>query len=59
MFLGLTGGRAEGCGLVWAYVDAGDKVDKVAGQENENGVRVGVAWACRGVIDCDTGHQEA
>jgi hypothetical protein len=59
MFLGLTGGRARGCGLVWAYVDVGDKVDEVAGQENENGVRAGVAWACQGVIDCDTGRREA
>jgi hypothetical protein len=58
MFLGLTGGRAGGYGLVWAYVDAGDKVDEVAGQENKNRVRVGVAWACLGVVDCDTGHRE-
>jgi hypothetical protein len=58
MFLGLTEGRAEGCGLVWVYVDAGDKVDEVAGRENENGVCAGVAWACRGVVNCDTGCQE-
>jgi hypothetical protein len=37
MFLGLTGGRVGGYGLVGAYVDAGGEVDEVAGRENENG----------------------
>jgi hypothetical protein len=41
-FLGLTGGRAGGYGLVGVCVDAGDEVHKVAGWENENGVRTGV-----------------
>jgi hypothetical protein len=58
-FLGLTGGRARGYGLIGAYVDVGDKVDKVAGWENENGVRTGVDWAYQGVVGCDAGHQEA
>jgi hypothetical protein len=57
-FLGLTGGRAGGYGLVGACVDAGDEVDKVAGQENKNGVRVSVDWAYWGVVDCDVGCQE-
>jgi hypothetical protein len=43
MFLGLTGGRAGGYGLVWVYVDMGDKVNEVAGQENENRLHAGVA----------------
>jgi hypothetical protein len=38
MFLGLTGGRPGGYGLVGACIDAGDKVDKVARRENENRV---------------------
>jgi hypothetical protein len=59
MFLGLTGGRASGYGLVGAYVDVGGEVNEVAGWENENGVRVGVDWVYRGVVDCDVGHQEA
>jgi hypothetical protein len=58
MFLGLTGGRAGGYGLVEVYVDAGGEVDKVVGWENENGVCAGVDWAYRGVIDCDVGHRE-
>jgi hypothetical protein len=40
-------------------MDAGDEVDEVAGRENENGVRVGVELAYRGVVDCTVGHQEA
>jgi hypothetical protein len=59
MFLGLTGGRARGYGLVGAYVDAGGEVDEVARQEKENGVHAGVDWAYQGVVDCDVGHQEA
>jgi hypothetical protein len=34
MFLGLTGGRARGYDLVGLCIDAGDKVDEVAKQEN-------------------------
>jgi hypothetical protein len=44
-FLGLTGGRAGGYGLVGACVEAGDKVNEVAGRENENGVYTSVGWA--------------
>jgi hypothetical protein len=40
-------------------MDTGDKVDKVAGQENENGVHVGVELTYRGVVDCTVGRQEA
>jgi hypothetical protein len=40
-------------------VDAGDKVNEVAGQENENGVWVGVEWAYWGIVDCTVGRQEA
>jgi hypothetical protein len=58
MFLGLTGGRAGGYGLVGAYVDAGGEVDEVAGRENENGVRAGVDWAYRGVVNCNVGRRE-
>jgi hypothetical protein len=39
-------------------VDAGGEVDEVAGQENENGVRVGVELAYRGVVDCAVGCRE-
>jgi hypothetical protein len=49
MFLGLTGGRARGYGFIWACVDAGDEVDEVAGQENENGVCTGIDWVYRGI----------
>jgi hypothetical protein len=59
MFLGLTGGRAGGYGLIEACVDAGDKVDEVAGRENENGVCASIDWAYRGVVDCDVGRREA
>jgi hypothetical protein len=59
MFLGLTGGRARGYGLVGACVDAGDEVDEVAGCENENGGRTGVLGRRRlryrtsgGVAEC-------
>jgi hypothetical protein len=45
MFLGLTGGRARGYGLVGACIDAGNEVNEVAGHESENGVRTGIAWA--------------
>jgi hypothetical protein len=38
-FLGLTGGRAVGYGLIGMCVDAGDEVDEVARHENKNGVR--------------------
>jgi hypothetical protein len=58
-FLGLTGGRAGGYGLIGVCVDAEDKVDKVAGQENKNGVRVGVELAYRGVVDCAVKRREA
>jgi hypothetical protein len=58
-FLGLTGGRAGGYGLIGACVDAEDKVDKVARRENENGVCAGVELAYRGVVDCIVGWQEA
>jgi hypothetical protein len=58
MFLGLTGGRASGYGLVGAYVDAGGEVDEVARRENKNGVCTGIDWAYRGVIDCDVGRWE-
>jgi hypothetical protein len=57
-FLGLTGGRAGGYGLIGACVDAGDEVDKVAGRENENGVCAGVELAYQ-VVDCTVGHWEA
>jgi hypothetical protein len=57
-FLGLTGGRARGYGLIGAYVDAGDEVDEVARRENENEVRAGIDWAYRGVVGCDAGHRE-
>jgi hypothetical protein len=59
MFLGSTGGRARGYGLVWACVDAGGEVNEVAGRENENGVRAGVELAYRGVVDCAVGRREA
>jgi hypothetical protein len=59
MFLGLTGGRAGGYGLVGAYVDAGDKVKEVARRESENGVRAGVGWVYRGIVACAVGRQEA
>jgi hypothetical protein len=59
MFLGLTGGRARGYGLIGACVDAGDEVNEVAGWENENGVHASVDWVYRGVINCDIGRQEA
>jgi hypothetical protein len=39
-------------------VDTGDEVDKVAGQENENGVRTGVELAYQGVVDCIVGRRE-
>jgi hypothetical protein len=58
-FLGLTGGRAGGYSLVGACVDAEDKVDEVAGRENENGVRAGVELAYQGVVDCAVGRREA
>jgi hypothetical protein len=58
MFLGLTGGRAGGYGLVGACVDAGDEVDEVAGRENENGVCAGVTWAYRGVAGYAIGRRE-
>jgi hypothetical protein len=59
MFLGLTGGRAGGYGLVGACVDVGDEVDEVAGHENENGGRAGIVWAYRGIAGCAIGCQEA
>jgi hypothetical protein len=59
MFLGLTEGRAGGYSLVGACVDAGGKVDEVAGQENKNRVHMGIDWACRGVAGCTVGRQEA
>jgi hypothetical protein len=59
VFLGSTGGRARGYGLIGAFVDAGDEVDKVAGRENENGVHAGVELAYRGIVDCTVGRREA
>jgi hypothetical protein len=58
MFLGLTGGRAGGYGLVRACVNAGDRVDEVAGRESENEVRTDVGWVYWGVIDYDVGRWE-
>jgi hypothetical protein len=58
-FLGSTGGRTRGYGLVGVCVDAGDEVDEVAGQENENGVCVGVELTYLGIVDCTMGHWEA
>jgi hypothetical protein len=58
MFLGSTGGRAGGYGLIGACVDAGDEVDEVAGWENENGVCAGIGWAYWGIIDCAVGRRE-
>jgi hypothetical protein len=59
MFLGLTGGRAGGYGLLGACVEAGGEVDEVASHENKNGVRAGVVWAYQGVAGCAIGRQEA
>jgi hypothetical protein len=59
MFLGLTGGRDGGYGLVGAYMDAGGKVDEVARQENEDKVHASVGWAYQGIVDCAVGQQEA
>jgi hypothetical protein len=56
-FLGLTGGRAGGYGLIGACIDAGDEVDEVAGRENENGVRASIDWAYRGVANYDVGRR--
>jgi hypothetical protein len=50
--INIPGGRAGVYGFVGAFVDAGDEVDEVAGQENENGVCMGVDWVYWGVIDC-------
>jgi hypothetical protein len=58
VFLGLTGGRAGGYGLIGACVDTGGKVDEVARWESENGVRTGVELAYWGVIDCTVGRRE-
>jgi hypothetical protein len=58
VFLGLTGGRTGGYGLVGVCVDAGDEVDEVAGRENENGVRAGVELTYQGVVDCTMGRWE-
>jgi hypothetical protein len=58
MFLGLTEGRARGYGLLGACVEAGGEVDKVAGRENENRVRVSVVWAYQGVTGCAIGRRE-
>jgi hypothetical protein len=57
MFLGLTGGRAGRYGLVGMCLDAGDKVNKVAGQENKNGECTGIDWAYWGVIGCTVGRR--
>jgi hypothetical protein len=59
MFLGLTGGRARGYGLVGACIDVGDEVNEVASRENENGGCTGVVWAYRGIAGCTIGHREA
>jgi hypothetical protein len=40
-------------------MDVGDKVDKVARHESENGVYVGIGWAYQGVVDCEVGRREA
>jgi hypothetical protein len=58
MFLGLTGGRARGYGLVGACVNAGGKVNEVAGHESENRVHAGIGWVYLGVVNCKVGHQE-
>jgi hypothetical protein len=58
MFLGLTGGRAGGYSLIGVYMDAGDKVDEVAGQESKNRVCTGIGWVDLGVINCAVGCQE-
>jgi hypothetical protein len=58
-FLGSTGGRARGYGLIGVCVDTGDKVDEVARQKNENGVRMGVEWEYQGVINGAVGCWEA
>jgi hypothetical protein len=59
MFLELTGGRAGGYGLIGTCVDAGSEVNKVASQENENGVHVGIDWAYQGIAGCVIGYREA
>jgi hypothetical protein len=59
VFLGLTGGRARGYGLIGAYMDIGNEVNEVARRENENGVHTGVELAYWGVINCTVGRQEA
>jgi hypothetical protein len=59
MFLRLTGGRTRGYNLVGVCMGAGDEVDEVARQENENRVRAGVEWAYWGVINCTVERQEA
>jgi hypothetical protein len=59
MFLGLTGGRARGYGVVGACMDAEDKVDKVARRENKNRVRARVELAYWGVVDCAVRRREA
>jgi hypothetical protein len=59
MFLGSTGGRAGGYGLIGACVDMGDEVNEVAGRENENRVRAGVELVYQGVVDCAVGRREA
>jgi hypothetical protein len=43
----------------YTCIDAGDKVDEVAGWENKNGVCMGIDWVYRGVIDCTVGCLEA
>jgi hypothetical protein len=59
MFLGLTGGRAGGYGLIWVCVDVGNEVDEVASWENGNGVCTGVDWAYRGIASCTVGRRDA
>jgi hypothetical protein len=58
-FLGLTGGRGGGYGLIEVCMDAGDEIDKVARWENKNRVCTGVGWVYQGVINCTIEHQEA
>jgi hypothetical protein len=58
-FLGLTGGRARGYGLIGACIDAEDEIDEVIRWENENGVRTGIDWAYWGIVNCTVGRLEA
>jgi hypothetical protein len=39
-------------------MDAGGKVDEVAGQENKNEVHASVGWVYRVIVDCAVGWWE-